>query len=156
MYKCSVESCNNQIEYRKICKSCSQRRYEFSQGKLCDCGKQIANKSIRCKSCSAKHRVGSNHPNYGNGVKSDGRGYLQVLIGPKKYKAQHRLVMEAHIGRELDENENIHHKNGIRSDNRLENLELWSSSQPSGQRIRDLLDWAHQIIEKYEGVDFGD
>ena len=62
---------------------------------------------------------------------------------------EHRLIMEAHIGRPLLREETVHHINGDRLDNRLENLELWSSSQPPGQRIKDKVEWARSIINLY-------
>lgn len=62
---------------------------------------------------------------------------------------QHRYVMQEFLGRELLPEENVHHKNGDRSDNRLENLELWSRSQPYGQRVDDKIQWMTEFLAVY-------
>ena len=78
----------------------------------------------------------------------DKYGYVQLSYLGKRIP-EHRYVMEKKLGRELLPGENVHHINGVRSDNRPENLELWVTSQPSGQRVEDVVRWAKQILETY-------
>lgn len=79
-------------------------------------------------------------------------GYVvrsRTLDGIVERQLEHRHVMEQVLGRSLLPHENVHHLNGQRSDNRLDNLELWSTSQPAGQRVEDKTEWALAWLLQY-------
>jgi hypothetical protein len=77
-------------------------------------------------------------------------GHPRAVTGNGRYVFEHILVMEQLLGRYLLAHETVHHRNGVRDDNRPENLELWTRPQPPGIRVSDAIAWAHEILARYE------
>lgn len=134
---------------------------------LCDCGvtKIVSGESLRSgtSSCGCSRKVpcpqkgkslyGENSINRKAGKYYVKDGYIMLTgmrgypnANKKGYVLEHVKVMADMLGRPLQPGENVHHKNGVRDDNRLENLELWSIKQPPGQRIDDCIPfWVAQL-----------
>lgn len=139
------------------CKQCCN---ESRRGTCSDCGGDINSryrKTGKCIPCFNGGRRGEDHPNWKGGRHVDKNGYV-ALSGHQGHPNanaggqifEHILVMSEHLGRPLLPGENVHHKNGVRDDNRIENLELWSTKQPPGQRVVDKVAWAREILAQYE------
>jgi len=137
----------------RVCRSCKNKADKLGitrhkKGKyFCECGNTRRKNASKCSDCIQK-RVGETRRNK--------YGYVLLKVGANYPTAQndgyileHRYVMEQHLGRSLIKGENVHHKNGVRNDNRIENLELWSTSQPSGQRVEDKISWAVELLQFY-------
>ena len=121
--------------------------YDLVNGKVRSCG------CLR-KDMLKEERRNKNR-NWKGGRKVD-KGYILVRApshpnaASNGYVCEHIKVMSEILGRPLDTHECIHHKNGLRQDNREENLELWTTSHPSGQRVSDLVKWAKAFVSYYE------
>ena len=153
---CKVESCDNRAVTRDdLCATHYQRKRlygnsdgSFALSKKCVvCGSPAVVTPRSDEYCRDHYKgfvfglvvagdlVGSKRPN----------GYVYHSVFKQGY-AEHRIVVEHQLGRPLHEWESVHHKNGIRDDNRPENLELWVTHQPYGQRLEDIISW---VVENY-------
>lgn len=144
----------------------------------CDCGKSkvIAGRELRralkggerkgTRSCGClvadSVPRGKSHPWFGKRISWKGgrtktsKGYILLWNPehPNAYKSgyvyEHVFVMSWMLGRPLASKESVHHINGDRADNRIQNLELWSKSHPPGQRVEDKVRWAKEILGLYQ------
>ena len=118
------------------------------------CGNMMQRKSKLCRSCfleSKQYPISKiKH------LSKNGYFYVYFRKHPHSDKEgrifEHRLIMEQKLGRYLYPFENVHHVNGIRSDNRIDNLELWVKVQPSGVRVQDVVKWAKEVLVTYGDV----
>lgn len=136
----------------------------------CDCGvvkecstQHLVRKKSPTRSCgcwnteSRKLRRGPLGARWKGGRRVNKAGYVTLtnpdFPGRENHKRiqveEHIVVMARHLGRPLYPGETIHHKNGIRHDNRIENLELWVRNHGAGQRAEDLVVWAKEVLSRY-------
>ena len=115
--------------------------------------------ATHCKPCSrrisnrAKRKTGRYKTPFGYvSVIIEHDDWCQPMVNGDGRVLEHRLVMARHLGRCLKSHEDVHHRNGVRDDNRIENLELWASKHPPGQRVVDLVAWAKEILATYGEV----
>lgn len=139
---CAVDGCDREATRRQLCRTHANRKRKY--------GDVQAAKPIR-------EVAGDGFLSHGYRLVPVPEHLRHLTNGVTPY-AEHRLVMATLLGRSLTSEESVHHVNGDRSDNRVEgplrnfrsgNLELWSGSQPSGQRVLDKVAWAIETLERY-------
>jgi hypothetical protein len=148
--KCSIEGCDNKYSCRGYC--AKHHRLVFPRG---DCKYEgCDNEWITQGYCNMHYQRLLHHGDPSTtliNTKGEGniaQGYRRHKIDGKSI-LEHRMIMENYLGRSLFPHENVHHINGDTLDNRIENLELWNTMQPSGQRPEDKVKYALEILAIY-------
>jgi HNH endonuclease len=163
--KCGKDLLLNQFQSHKKykdgldskCKSCCamlrKERRDKSTNKCTICKVKILPSSKHCSYHAGYSR--ENRKSVGIDGRINAEGYVVIIVrghpnsNKDGYILKHRYIMAEHLGRPLTKEETVHHKNGIRDDNRIENLQLWTGKHPKGQMIKDQIKWALEILDLY-------
>jgi len=141
-----VKTCSKKCGY-------ASRRAQHEEKRKCGyCGKEFSYARYKPRSfCSQSCRYAGQKKTWErkgvDGWRPQHRSGYIVRSKQGRTVMQHREVMEKILGRPLTKYETVHHKNGDRTDNSPENLELWVKRQPPGQRVADVIEWAICLLD---------
>lgn len=115
----------------KVCLNCNK---SFNAKKTC--------RKYCCRECYNAHK--------GHGDGYSDNGYIKVYVPNRGYVTEHRIMMERCLGRRLSSHEHVHHKNGIRNDNRIENLELLTTGSHHSRHAKGRIwkDWEKENMRQ--------
>lgn len=167
---CALISCGHTYLVDITNGAVSSRRYCTHKCKMLDAGRRKRRRKAKlectykgCKRsqlsaglCSTHYRrnkdgedmdapIRASHKRRPGYRRKSSAGYI-IIDG----RSEHRMIMERHIGRKLSPDETVHHRNGVRHDNRIENLELWANRHPKGYRVKDKIQWCLDFIARYQ------
>ena len=132
---------------------------------------QVAGNSLQSgntSSCGCLHRdvnrarfLGETNPNWRGGKCLTEDGYIRLakstaeklypeaVLEHNRTVEEHRVAMSHYLRRALYPNETVHHKDGNRTNNNLDNLELRDGHHGPGQRVDDIMIWAVEFLKRY-------